>query len=132
MKYDKNKNENSKRNFTFAFKVFDTNQDGHLTFMETAIGLAFSESINDLNKRLDMTFDLFDADQSGFIEKNEILRILRIIHEFESNPKDWSPQSVIEDLFNTYDYDKDGNLNKKEFIRYLLNDEKIRNSLIFL
>ncbi|XP_006882537.1 PREDICTED: lysophosphatidylcholine acyltransferase 2B-like [Elephantulus edwardii] len=62
---------------TQLFTLFDRNNDGSIDFREYVIGLAVLCHPDDTKKILQMSFQLFDTDQDGYITKEELTSILR-------------------------------------------------------
>ncbi|KAH3854086.1 neo-calmodulin-like isoform X2 [Dreissena polymorpha] len=66
---------------------------------------------NDLRK----SFDMFDKDKSGFVEKEELRKVLTGLGE------KLTPQEVDE-MFKVADKNGDGRINKEEFVRLFTQD----------
>jgi len=58
------------------FHLFDVNSDKVVNFEEFASGMAVFHG-TDLDKKIEFSFRLYDLDDNGFIEKEELLGMLR-------------------------------------------------------
>lgn len=117
----------------FAFKAFDDDNSGKVTFGEFLIATAFSinsSQSDDLEKGLEFAFDIYDVDDNGKIDRKEVLNVLSAVYQLESGQTAPNAQSVVDELFRYYDTDSTGYLNKKEFVTALLNDSYLRSSLL--
>ena len=117
----------------FAFKAFDDDKSGKITFGEFLIATAFSINSSredDAQQSLEFAFDIYDADDNGKVDRKEALYLLTAVYELESGYGASDVNSVVDDLFRYYDSDGTGYLNKKEFITALQNDPYLKSSLL--
>jgi len=96
------------------FKVFDTSKDGVVDFREFCIGLSVYAK-GTLEERLAFCFSLFDINQDGFVQPNELLLILQA--QYKSMFPDEEPDYVNKfvEYANTFDINKDGKFSLEEF-----------------
>ncbi len=89
--------------------------------------------------KIELMFSLYDADRSGYIEKSEMLAIMKTISQmpmpsFTSEDKE-SVLFKMEQIFSKMDTNNDNQVSLHEFMNYCMNDEntkKIFCSLINL
>lgn len=103
------KDGNPEKYAKFAFKVFDTNNNGEISFSEFLTVSAF---------------DLYDIDKNGKVSKREALQIFKAIDELKSGTVGSDVQKRVDELFKNYDLNGNGFLEKNEFIVALF-DNKI-------
>ncbi|KAF1748276.1 hypothetical protein GCK72_024743 [Caenorhabditis remanei] len=90
----------------------DNDQNGVITFDEFAHLMNGTASMNQYTyDQLREQFDMFDKDKDGFIEKMEMLSIVR-----ELSLQASFPRQVVEQLFNEADIDGDGKISFEEFV----------------
>ncbi|CAO4385857.1 unnamed protein product [Caenorhabditis nigoni] len=90
----------------------DNDQNGVITFDEFAHLMNGTSSMNQYTyDQLREQFDMFDKDKDGFIEKMEMLSIVR-----ELSLQASFPRQVVEQLFNEADIDGDGKISFEEFV----------------
>ena len=117
----------------FAFKAFDADNNGKITFSEFLTATAFSinkSQADDLEKSLEFAFDVYDVDNNGKVDKKEALKIVTAVYELESGSASPDAQNTVDELFRYYDTDGSGFLNKKEFVTALTNDSYLRQALL--
>ncbi|CAB3399535.1 unnamed protein product [Caenorhabditis bovis] len=90
----------------------DNDQNGVITFDEFAHLMNGTSSMSQYTySQLREQFDMFDKDKDGFIEKMEMISIVR-----ELSLQASFPSKVIEQLFNEADIDGDGKISFEEFV----------------
>ncbi|CAF1093530.1 unnamed protein product [Brachionus calyciflorus] len=113
----------------FAFKAFDNDNNGRITFSEFLVATSFSINANkndDAQKSLEFAFDIYDVDDNGKIDQKEALLVLSAVYELEGRNVLYA-QKTVDEFFKSYDTDNSGFLNKKEFVTALLNDSYFRS-----
>jgi Ca2+-binding EF-hand superfamily protein len=68
---------NSEQFAKHVFRTFDTNGDGKLDFREFMIGMSVSAS-TDQKKLLSWAFKLYDVDNTGYIDRDEMTEIIQV------------------------------------------------------
>ena len=123
------KNGNPKKFALFAFKTFDKNKDGMISFDEFLFSTCFliqeGQSWDEKAKRLELAFSMFDVNKDGKISKAEMKKVYDALYQtynFSTN----GTQKIVNDLFKKYDANKSGDLDIQEFI-CALNDENLFN-----
>lgn len=117
----------------FAFKAFDNDNSGKISFSEFLIATAFSinaSQADDMEKSLEFAFDVYDTDDNEKVDRKEVETLLGAIYQLETGTGNYDFQNIIDELFRNYDTDATGYLNKREFIVALLNDSYIRDYLL--
>lgn len=59
------------------FDCFDKDGNGTVDFVEFATGICMMDSEN-IDHKIDIAFDLFDQDKSGYIDRQEVLDLLKV------------------------------------------------------
>jgi serine/threonine-protein phosphatase 2B regulatory subunit len=70
------------KNSAFAerlFSVFDINKDSAINFREFVCGLSVFCSKGTLDEKLQLSFRIYDRDEDGFIDKGELMSMLRAV-----------------------------------------------------
>jgi Ca2+-binding EF-hand superfamily protein len=70
------------KNSAFAerlFSVFDMNKDAVINFREFVCGLSVFCAKGTLDEKLQLSFRIYDHDEDGFIDKDELMSMLRAI-----------------------------------------------------
>lgn len=107
-----------------VFKLFDTDKSGKIDFQEFLVAVSITSS-NDVRKKLQLAFDLYDKNDNGRIDKKEMEKMLIAIYDLngETNRKgDNDPKSRTEAIFRKMDRDYSNTLSESEFIEGCLGD----------
>ncbi|CAG9538823.1 unnamed protein product [Cercopithifilaria johnstoni] len=104
---------------TFVFNVFDSNEDGCISFHEFITALSIT-SRGTLDEKLNWAFSLYDMDKDGYITMKEMTDIVEAIHSMIGNilelPKDENtPEKRVAKIFSNMDHNLDGKLTLEEF-----------------
>jgi Ca2+-binding EF-hand superfamily protein len=106
---------------TFAFTLFDKDQNGELSFREFLISTAFLTFNNmpDHKRRsLELAFLMFDRDENGLIDSEEILHLFNALYASQKHGHQRAKLEVRR-IFENYDLDNSATLDKSEFINAL-------------
>ncbi|XP_072519252.1 guanylate cyclase activator 1g [Salminus brasiliensis] len=97
------------------FKSFDRNKDSVLDFMEfvAAVHLVLRGKLED---KLRWSFKVYDRDENGKLDRNEIKHIITIIFKLKKISTDMTPGQVCDRIFELLDQNKDGQISLAEFI----------------
>jgi Ca2+-binding EF-hand superfamily protein len=107
-----------------AFKVFDTDKSGTISFDEFVIVTVFSVRGQDAEKALDFAFDLFDVDKNGKIDRKEFTTLLIAIYELNNiEIETKSAKTIAKEMFKEYDQDNNKSLDKNEFLTLIKSDQ---------
>ncbi|OHT14654.1 Calmodulin-like protein [Tritrichomonas foetus] len=100
-----------------AIEICDLNGDGQISFDEFGLFFKLLDDLdNDPTCIYRTLFDKFDADKSGFLEKEEVVKFLRYF-----GGEDWDEDDA-ERFIDNHDLDNDGKLNFQEICE-MLEDE---------
>ncbi|KAK7117448.1 hypothetical protein R3I94_022880 [Phoxinus phoxinus] len=110
------------------FKSFDTNRDDVIDFMEfvAAVHLVLRGNLED---RLKWSFKVYDRDDSGKLDKQEVKRIIRIICQLKKNNISMTPSEICDRIFDLLDENKDGHISLSEFMEGAQKDAWIMDLL---
>jgi len=102
------------------FILFDHTGDGQLNYKEFICGVS-TILRGEISDRLNFSFKLYDADNSGKISRVELLNILKWMNNTVSffgddNLSDQQVTELVEDCFKTSDRDGDGQLDYNEYM----------------
>lgn len=99
-----------------VFNMFDVDKDTTLTFEEfTLATLAQQQNQNPLEK-LSWLFDhVYDKNKSGHVSRRELHEILMTLLKMENIPS-LSASELVNDIFNDLDLNRDGLINRREFL----------------
>lgn len=79
--YDKLFSGDAKEFAEHVFRTFDADGNGSVDFQEFAVGL-FVSSCQDLDKKLDWAFRVYDINGDGYITKDEMEKIVTVSSAF--------------------------------------------------
>ncbi|MFH4978886.1 hypothetical protein AB6A40_005595 [Gnathostoma spinigerum] len=117
----------------FVFNVFDSNQDGSISFREFIAALSIT-SRGSVDEKLDWAFSLYDVDKDGYITKEEMASIVEAIYSMIGSmvnmPHDEdTPEKRVAKIFSHMDINSDGLLTRDEFKSGSKNDPWIVHAL---
>lgn len=110
-----------------VFAAFDTDSSQEISFKEFVIGLSVMSPRATMNEKAKFCFDVFDIDKNGYIEKDELLIVLRESLGENSSVK-ISPVQLTKIVNATYkkmDKNGDGRIDFEEFT-----EEAMKNPVI--
>jgi len=110
------------------FRMYDTNQDDHVS-MEEFLIIYHVFSGGSPEENLQRLFRIFDVDNNGVISKNELKKLVK---DMSSIIKENSPDSddvIINSTFLEMDKDEDGSITKEEFCAAVLAQDKFSKFL---
>ncbi|XP_069021751.1 guanylyl cyclase-activating protein 2-like [Embiotoca jacksoni] len=116
------------------FRAFDKNGDNTIDFLEfvAALNLVFR---GELEHKLRWSFKVYDKDNNGYIDRDELRSIIDSIYRVKKSSKPNSGESqmsvneVVERILQAVDTDGDGNITMEEFIRGAQQDPWVLNML---
>jgi Kv channel-interacting protein len=101
------------------YNALDVNDDGKVDQKELLMGLVvFSEG--SFEKKLKLSFSVFDINGDGFLQTDELLKVLRIVAELNGHGdtpearEQWA-QAFVETFMGKFDENDDGQLSFEEF-----------------
>jgi serine/threonine-protein phosphatase 2B regulatory subunit len=122
------------KNSAFAdrlFHVFDLNKDDVINFKEFVCGLSVFCSKGTLEEKLQLSFRIYDKDEDGFIDKPELMSMLRAIM-FDNllfHLSEQHMQALVDSTFVEADTNGDGLISFQEYQDLVNKHPTILNSL---
>ncbi|XP_070770050.1 A-type potassium channel modulatory protein KCNIP1-like isoform X4 [Enoplosus armatus] len=117
----------------FLFNAFDSAHSGSIKFEDfvTALSILLRGSVTE---KLQWTFNLYDINRDGYINKEEMTDIVRAIYDMMGKYtypvlKNDAPKQHVEAFFQKMDKNRDGVVTLDEFIFSCQEDENIMRSL---
>ncbi|XP_035263435.1 Kv channel-interacting protein 1-like isoform X1 [Anguilla anguilla] len=117
----------------YLFNAFDSTQNGSIKFEDfvTALSVLLRGSVRE---KLEWTFNLYDINKDGHINKEEMTHIVKAIYDMMGKYtypalKVEVPRQHVEAFFQKMDKNKDGVVTLEEFILSCQEDENIMQSL---
>ncbi|XP_045887300.1 Kv channel-interacting protein 1 isoform X1 [Micropterus dolomieu] len=117
----------------FLFNAFDSAHTGSIKFEDfvTALSILLRGSVTE---KLQWTFNLYDINRDGYINKEEMTDIVRAIYDMMGKYtypvlKTDAPKQHVEAFFQKMDKNRDGVVTLDEFIFSCQEDENIMRSL---
>ncbi|XP_045894453.1 guanylyl cyclase-activating protein 2-like [Micropterus dolomieu] len=116
------------------FRAFDKNGDNTIDFLEfvAALNLVFR---GDLEHKLRWSFKVYDKDNNGFVDRDELRSIIDSLYRIKRATKTDVSDSrltvdeVVDRILQAVDSDGDGKINMVEFIRGAQQDPWVLNML---
>ncbi|XP_045894454.1 guanylyl cyclase-activating protein 2-like [Micropterus dolomieu] len=116
------------------FRAFDKNGDNTIDFLEfvAALNLVFR---GDLEHKLHWSFKVYDKDNNGFVDRDELRSIIDSLYRIKQGTKtdvrdSWlTVDEVVDRILQAVDSDGDGKINMEEFIRGAQKDPWVLNML---
>jgi len=106
---------------TRVLEIFDEDGNDKIDFTEfiTAISLfCFDET---KQSKFEFVFQIYDVNGDGYISNGDLFRILKIM--VGDNLNDTQLQQLVDRTIMQADEDKDGKLNKEEFMKFIKGSE---------
>ncbi|XP_038557721.1 guanylyl cyclase-activating protein 2-like [Micropterus salmoides] len=116
------------------FRAFDKNGDNTIDFLEfvAALNLVFR---GDLEHKLRWSFKVYDKDNNGFVDRDELRSIIDSLYRIKQGTKTdvrdsrLTVDEVVDRILQAVDSDGDGKINMEEFIRGAQKDPWVLNML---
>jgi Ca2+-binding EF-hand superfamily protein len=132
------KRKHSKYLTNCVFSAIDTNNDGHIDFVEYLMSIKFFQTESPIEKA-DFVFRIIDKNGDNLVTKKELQRILKCLQEYHKSLVDIRISDVISEgpkpaattIIEKLDEDKSGVIGVSEFVDGWLKDETIRALFTF-
>jgi Ca2+-binding EF-hand superfamily protein len=115
--------ENTKDFLELIFDAFDKDKNGFITFPEFLIAVSLSGQ-NDPEKKLRLAFSIYDYNNNGLLEKEEMEAIITGLKGL-ADDVDKEKFNELNNL-NNWDKDRNGCLTEDEFTTYILSEPLLK------
>ena len=117
-----------------VFKVFDPRNSGEIKFAEFMLAISVTTP-GMIKKKLNNAFIIYDIDQNGVVDRNEMEKIIAGIYELlDTDMQQHEGKKLaherVNQIFLSLDKNMDDCLSKDEFIEGCLNDSIIKSILV--
>ncbi|XP_030620627.1 Kv channel-interacting protein 1 isoform X4 [Chanos chanos] len=117
----------------YLFNAFDTAHNGSIKFEDFVMALSILLR-GSTREKLQWTFNLYDINRDGYINKEEMTDIVRAIYDMMGKYtypalKTDTPKQHVDAFFQKMDKNRDGVVTLDEFILSCQEDENIMRSL---
>ncbi|ONK77985.1 uncharacterized protein A4U43_C02F13010 [Asparagus officinalis] len=111
-----------------VFDLFDNNRDGTVDMREILCGLSSLRNSRG-DEALQLCFQMYDADRSGCISKEELADMLRALPE-ECLPADITEPGKLDEIFDQMDANSDGKVTFDEFKAAMQRDSSLQDVVL--
>lgn len=111
-----------------VFDLFDNNRDGTVDMREILCGLSSLRNSRG-DDALRLCFQMYDADRSGCISKDELASMLRALPE-ECLPGDITEPGKLDEVFDEMDANGDGKVSFDEFKAAMQKDSALQDVVL--
>ena len=116
----------------YLIQAFDTDGSGKIEFPEFLIAFNI-RSKGSLEDKLNWTFDVYDINSDGIIDKKELKKMFNMLFTMLNvNKKDdkYNVDHRVDEILKKIDTSGDKALNRDEFVQGVKNDEALRKLLL--
>jgi Ca2+-binding EF-hand superfamily protein len=123
--------ENTTSFLSLLFDGFDKDKSGVVTFSEFLIAVSLSGQ-NDAEKKLRLAFSIYDYNNNGKLEREEIDAIVQGLRGLADSVDQGKFDQFAESDLNGWDKDKNGYLTEDEFIKFILAEPLLKKYFLSL
>ena len=106
-----------------VFKIWDTNQDGQISFEEFAY-IIFLMTKAPKEEKLKHIFTILDVDHSGTLGSQEIITAIKQAHNMSGDLNfDYNSKGI--QIFRKMDFDGNLKINQDEFVNACMKDQEL-------
>nr|ADV78065.1 calcium- and calmodulin-dependent protein kinase [Pellia epiphylla] len=111
------------------FDLFDDNKDGCVDMREVVVGFSSLKRTHG-DEALQLCFQLYDTDRSGYISRDELASMLRALPE-EYLPADVTDAGKLDEMFDHMDANNDGRISFEEFKEAMQVNNFLQEAVLF-
>ncbi|KAK8941227.1 Calcium and calcium/calmodulin-dependent serine/threonine-protein kinase [Platanthera zijinensis] len=111
-----------------VFDIFDNNRDGTVDMREILCGLSSLKNSRG-DHALRLCFQMYDADRSGCISREELASMLRALPE-DCLPPDITEPGKLDEIFDQMDANNDGKVSFEEFKAAMQRDSSLQDVVL--
>ncbi|KAJ6794865.1 calcium and calcium/calmodulin-dependent serine/threonine-protein kinase-like [Iris pallida] len=111
-----------------VFDLFDNNRDGTVDMREILCGLSSLRNSRG-DDALQLCFQMYDADRSGCISREELASVLRALPE-DCLPGDITEPGKLDEIFDQMDANNDGKVTFDEFKAAMQRDSSLQDVVL--
>ncbi|KAG0466307.1 hypothetical protein HPP92_017887 [Vanilla planifolia] len=111
-----------------VFDLFDNNRDGTVDMREILCGLSSIKNSQG-DDALRLCFQMYDADRSGCISREELASMLRALPE-DCLPADITEPGKLDEIFDQMDANSDGKVSFEEFKAAMQRDSSLQDVVL--
>lgn len=92
-----------------------------------------SSYLGSLEDRLNWTFNIYDLDKSGDIDKKELTKMFELLYTLlnvNKNDEKYNIDKRVDDVMRKFDMNGNKKLSREEFVNGLKSDENLRKLLL--
>jgi Ca2+-binding EF-hand superfamily protein len=90
-------------------------------------------SKGNLEERLTWTFNIYDLDNNGQIDRKELKKMFELLFTMlnvDKNDEKYNVDNYVQDVLNRFDLSGDKKLSLEEFVHGMKNDEKLKKLVL--